>query len=61
MGAILILRNGRRVTIDDLSVTRAKYMRRMNMTILVKRGDGTRAAVNSKDIKTIVGTRTTER
>lgn len=50
-GTILVLRNGRRVAVKDLSMTQAKHMRRGNLKITVTLAGGQKAFVEGKDIK----------
>lgn len=51
---ILLLRDGRRLKIDDLTVTRAKYVRRMNGKLPIRNDRGRKELIDGRDITQIL-------
>lgn len=54
MGCILILKTGERITVDDMTVTTAKHIRRTNSAIPLRKGDGRKMLIPGNRIQTIL-------
>ena len=51
---LLILKNGQRLKVDELSVTRAKHMRRCGSEMGFTREDGKKMNIKGNDIKKVL-------